>query len=51
MADHLLMFTATPINKSIVDIISIIHVLGPDNLDDKTLKVCRNLINRKNYDC
>ncbi len=50
MADHVLMFTATPINKSLSDVISIINVLGADNLDDETLKVFRVMMTRKQDD-
>ncbi|MDT8376428.1 MAG: SNF2-related protein [Mariprofundaceae bacterium] len=39
MADHVLLFTATPINKGIRDLINIVDLLGADNLDDESLKL------------
>ena len=33
MADHVLLFTATPINKSVVDLLRIADMLGADNLE------------------
>ncbi|MCP4471628.1 MAG: helicase, partial [Gammaproteobacteria bacterium] len=38
MADHVALFTATPINRSAVDLLRIADMLGADNLDDETLK-------------
>jgi len=38
MADHVALFTATPINRSAVDLLRIADMLGADNLDDKTVK-------------
>lgn len=39
MADHVLLFTATPINRGIRDLIHIVDLLGADNLDDASLKL------------
>ncbi|RMG52077.1 MAG: helicase, partial [Gammaproteobacteria bacterium] len=39
MADHVVLFTATPINKGVRDLISIVELLGADNLDDEALKL------------
>lgn len=38
MADHVALFTATPINRSAVDLLRIADMLGADNLDDDTVK-------------
>jgi SNF2-related domain/Helicase conserved C-terminal domain len=38
MADHVALFTATPINRSPIDLLRIADMLGADNLDDATLK-------------
>ena len=38
MADHVALFTATPINRSAVDLLRIADMLGADNLDDQTVK-------------
>ncbi|MDT8450600.1 MAG: SNF2-related protein, partial [Wenzhouxiangellaceae bacterium] len=37
MADHVILFTATPINRSAQDLLRIADMLGADNLDDSTL--------------
>lgn len=37
MADHVVLFTATPINKGPQDLIAIIDLLGADNFDDDIL--------------
>lgn len=37
IADHVLLFTATPINKGPQDLIAIIDLLGADNFDDDIL--------------
>lgn len=36
LADHVLLFTATPINKKSHDLLRIIELLGPDNLNAET---------------
>lgn len=38
MADHVLLFTATPINRSAKDLLRIADMLGADNLDDSTIE-------------
>ncbi|WP_405226808.1 SNF2-related protein [Lentisalinibacter sediminis] len=38
MADHVALFTATPINRSAVDLLRIADMLGADNLDDSTVE-------------
>jgi len=37
MADNVVIFTATPINRSVRDLLPIIDMLGADNLEDDTL--------------
>ena len=38
LADHVLLFTATPINRGVRDILALVDLLGADNLDDETLR-------------
>ena len=38
MADHVALFTATPINRSAADLLRIADMLGADNLDDATIE-------------
>ena len=38
MADHVVMLTATPINRSVTDLLRIADMLGADNLEPSTLK-------------
>lgn len=38
-ADQNLLFTATPLNREAKDLLSIVEILGADNLDDKTLNL------------
>lgn len=47
MADHTVLFTATPINKSAVDLLRVADMLGADNLDENTLEMFRVLLSRK----
>lgn len=47
MADHVLLFTATPINRSVVDLLRIADMLGADNLDDSTLEMFTKLLKAK----
>lgn len=42
-ADHVLLFTATPINRGAADLLSLIDLLGADNFDDHTLDVLDQL--------
>ena len=44
MADHVLLFTATPINRSVVDLLRITDMLGADNLDPSTLGAFRKML-------
>jgi hypothetical protein len=39
LADHVLLFTATPINRDVSDLLGIVDLLGADNLDDDTLRI------------
>jgi len=38
MADHVMLFTATPINRSAQDLLRIADMLGADNLDESTVE-------------
>lgn len=38
MADYVLLFTATPINKGVKDLLSIVELLGADNFDDELVE-------------
>lgn len=38
-AEHVVLFTATPINRDARDLLGIVDLLGADNLDDSTLKI------------
>ena len=44
MADHVLIFTATPINRSVVDLLRIADMLGADNLDPSTIKAFEKML-------
>lgn len=48
MADHVLLFTATPINKSVVDLLRIADMLGADNLEPSTFKAFKKMLGVKN---
>lgn len=37
-ADHVVLFTATPISRGASDLVSLVGLLGPDNFDDDTLR-------------
>lgn len=47
IADHVILFTATPVNRGPRDMLAIIDLLGADNLDDSTLKVLNRLWKRR----
>ena len=47
MADHVLLFTATPINKSATDLLRIANMLGADNLDESTVKAFKQMLGSK----
>lgn len=42
-ADHVVLFTATPINKGPQDLLAVIDLLGADNLEDDVLRVVDRL--------
>lgn len=44
MADHVILFTATPINRSAQDLLRIADMLGADNLDDSTQKAFEKML-------
>jgi hypothetical protein len=46
MADVVVMFTATPINKGARDLLRIVDILGADNLEDSALKIFERLEKR-----
>lgn len=43
VADHVLLFTATPINKGATDLLDLVALLGPDNFDDPTIDALERL--------
>lgn len=43
IADHVLLFTATPISRGAQDLLSLVGLLGADNFDDSTLEVLEQL--------
>ncbi|WP_256583343.1 SNF2-related protein [Pseudomonas sp. Irchel 3F3] len=43
LADQVVLFTATPINRSRTDLLRLIDILGADNFDDDTLAVFERL--------
>lgn len=47
MSDHTVLFTATPINKSVVDLLRLADMLGADNLDEDTLDKFGSLLSRR----
>lgn len=47
-ADHVLMFTATPINRGTQDLLALVDLLGADNFSDDTLRVLDSLARRGN---
>lgn len=47
MADHVLLFTATPINRSVVDLLRIADMLGADNLEPSTLDAFKKMLGVK----
>lgn len=46
-ADHVLLFTATPISSGAQDLLALVRLLGADNLDDDALEVLRRLERRR----
>ena len=49
LSDQTLLFTATPINRSAVDLLRLIDILGADNFDDEVLSIFERL-NRSGHD-
>lgn len=43
MADYVILFTATPINRGSQDLLAIIELLGADNFDDELLEILKPL--------
>jgi len=48
-ADHVLLFTATPINRGAEDLLSLVDLLGADNFEDETLELLDQL-GRRGHD-
>lgn len=42
-ADHIALFTATPISRGPRDLLNLVGLLGPDNFEDRTLEVLASL--------
>lgn len=49
-ADHVLLFTATPISRGPADLLQLIGFLGADNFEEETLDVLRRLDRRRTGD-
>ncbi len=49
-ADHVLLFTATPINRGPGDLLALVSLLGADNFDDSTLATLSQLAARRGSD-
>jgi hypothetical protein len=47
IADHVVLFTATPVNRGPRDMLAMIDLLGADNLEDETLEVLQRLWKRR----
>lgn len=47
MADSVVLFTATPINRNASDLLALVDMLGADNMEEGTLKVLEGLARRK----
>lgn len=45
-ADHVVMFTATPINRGAQDLLAMVDLLGADNFEDETLQILDRLASR-----
>ncbi len=50
LADHVLLFTATPINRGAADLLQLVGLLGADNFDDEALAVLERLDRRRGAD-
>lgn len=49
MADHVVLFSATPINRGAQDLLAIIDLLGADNFDDEVLRVLQRIARRRSH--
>ncbi len=47
MADSVVLFTATPINRNASDLLALVDMLGADNMEEETLKVLEGLARRR----
>lgn len=50
MADHVVLQTATPINKGQSDLLSLINILGADNFDPDSIRAFNRYLRSKNAD-
>ncbi len=50
MADYVILFTATPINRGSQDLLAIIELLGADNFDDELLEILKPLWKQGNLE-
>lgn len=50
LADHVVVFTATPINKGVKDLLKIADLLGADNLQESTVKSFKQMLGFKRID-
>ncbi len=50
MADHVILQTATPINKGQNDLLSLINILGADNFDPRSIRAFNRHLRSKNTD-
>lgn len=50
IADHVVVFTATPINKGVKDLLKIADLLGADNLQESTVKSFKQMLGFKRID-
>ncbi len=46
-ADHIMLFTATPISHGASDLLNLVGLLGPDNFDDSSLQILDRLSRRR----
>ncbi|MDE0802548.1 MAG: SNF2-related protein [Acidimicrobiales bacterium] len=49
-ADHVALFTATPINRGASDLLQLVGLLGADNFEDRTLAILQRLERRRSVD-
>ncbi|MCP1675697.1 superfamily II DNA or RNA helicase [Natronocella acetinitrilica] len=47
MSDHTILFTATPINRGVRDLLRLVDMLGADNLAPSTLKMFEQVLKRR----